>query len=411
MTDVLARLSEPSAQEDPYPTYAWLRAHDPVSWSGQGKVYVLSRHADIKWAFNSPDLRAPEPEQLSTLVPRANDHPSLRLLLRTLPMNNPPTHTRLRRLVQRDFTAQRVNGIRESVEQACDQSLDNIVTRLRDGEIVDIHSDFSRTLAMSVIADLLGVPEADRPALAALVVRMLVVTTPGVPAERLADADSASAEVEEYFAALAKQRRQCPEQDLISALVSAHANDPDQLSDSELMTMIWALWLSGFETSAAGIDTALIAMVHHPEHTDRLAGSRTDVVAFVSEALRHQSPTMLTGVFRIAARELEIGGVRIPAGTDIRMLTASANRDPAAFPDADRFDPSRNSAAAVTFGHGIRYCLGANLGLMEISTALRLLYTRCPGLTLADGAVRRHSLTLRAFDRLPVALAGTASGA
>lgn len=93
------------------------------------------------------------------------------------------------------------------------------------------------------------------------------------------------------------------------------------------------------------------------------------------------------------------------------MLTASANRDPAAFPDADRFDPSRNSAAAVTFGHGIRYCLGANLGLMEISTALRLLYTRCPGLTLADGAVRRHSLTLRAFDRLPVALAGTASGA
>src|SRR5215213_6716672 len=165
MTDVLDLLLEPQVLIDPALTYTWLRAHHPVSWSDRGRLYVLSRHADIKWALTTPHLRSPEPGELSALVPHANRHRALRILLRTLPMTNPPVHTRLRRLVQRDFTARRVLDLWESTEQTCHRLLDHITARLRDGEIVDVHESLSKELALTVIADLLGVLPDDRPEL------------------------------------------------------------------------------------------------------------------------------------------------------------------------------------------------------------------------------------------------------
>jgi len=403
MTDVLDLLLQPEVQADPYPAYERLRMDNPVCWSERGSVYVLSRHADVRWAFNSSDLRSPEPEELSALVPKAKLHQALGMLLRTLPMTNPPVHTRLRRLVQRDFTARRVQGLWASVEQTGSHLLDRMTSRLGDGEVVDLHEDFSKPLALNVIADLLGVPESDQTQLGALVVRMLVVTNPAASESELAEADAASSQVEAYFSGLVAKRRAHPRDDLVSALVSTHADEPDRLTEAELMTMIWALWVSGFETSAAGIDVASIAMMRHPEHAQLLAAGRAELQAFVAEALRHNSPNLLTGVFRIAAKDVEVGGIRVPAGADIRMLPGSANRDPTIFPNADRFDPGRNQAPVVTFGHGMRHCLGAHLAQMEISVALRLLHARCPDLALADGAVRRRSLTLRTYDRLPVA--------
>jgi len=404
MTDPLTLLMEPGALDDPHPTYAWLREHDPIAWSERGGVYVLSRHADIRQAFSNPLLRAPERDELLATVPRAERHPALATLLNTVPMTNPPVHTRLRKLVQRDFTARRVAGLRTATERICDALLEPIAAKLQDGEQVDIHEEFSKTLSMRVIADLLGVPDGDRPELATCVVRMLAVTNPASSEEALCDADKASEQVMAYFQHLVAERRVKPRSDLVSALVSTHADGTDQLTESELLTMVWALWASGFETSAAGIDTAITAMIEHPEYSGLLADGPENASAFAAEALRHQSPSVLTGVFRIAAEDLELSGTVIPAGSDVRMLPGSANRDPAAFPDADRFDPGRNLAHAVTFGHGVHHCLGVNLAMMEISLALPPLHARLPGLTLAGGEARRPSLTLRTYGRLPVVL-------
>lgn len=403
MTDVLTRLLDPAVRDDPYSTYAWLREHEPVSWSERGGVYVLSRHADVHRAFSDPRLKAPEQDELMAVAPRARRHPALHTLLGTMPMTNPPTHTRLHKLVQRDFTAWRVRSLQASVQLGCDALLDSVAVRLRDGEAVDLHEEFSQRLAMNAIAGLLGVPEADRGELAACVVHTLAVTSPASSEEQLSDADAAGAQVADYFRALAAERRRMPGDDLVSALVRVRADDADQLSESELTAMVWALWISGFETSAAAIDTTAVAMVRYPEHAGMI-GATGHTSAFVAEALRHETPTILTGVFRIAAEDMTVADVRIPAGSDVRMLPASANRDPAAFPEPDAFVPDRKLSAAVTFGHGIHHCLGANLALMEAAVALSGLRARCPALALADGAVMRPSLTLRTYDRLPVVM-------
>ena len=402
--DVLARLLEPDILEDPYPYYAWLRDNLPVYWSERAKVYVLSRHADVRRAYGSPNLRGPQESELATLVPRTARYRSLRLLMRTIAMTNPPIHTRLRTHVARHFTPRRVEAQREATVRTCDRLLDLLSERLHDGESLDLHEEVSKTFAMHVIADLLGVPRTDRSQLSHLVARVLKVADPVCTEEAMADADRASTEVEAYFSALVAERRRAPRSDLITALATPHDDSADRLSESELLTMIWTLWVSGFETAAAATDLAVMAALRHPHQARLLAGDAEGVEAFISESLRYESPIVLTGILRIAVRDIEVAGITIPAGSDIRVLPGSANRDPAVFPHADRFDPARDTSPTMAFGHGLHYCLGVRLARMELAVVLPGLFTRYPRLALADTAVRRPSLTLRTFDRLPVAL-------
>lgn len=407
--DVLTRLLEPDILEDPYPYYAWLRENSPVYWSERAKVYVLSRHADVRRAYGSPDLRGPEEGELTARVPRTARYRSMRLLMQTIAMTNPPVHTRLRKHVAAHFTPRRVAEQREGTLKTCERLLDSLSERLHDGETLDLHEEVSKTFATHVIADLLGVPHPDRSHLSHLVARVLKVADPVASEEAMADADRASNEVEAYFSSLAEQRRRVPRGDLITALASPHDGSPDngspdRLSDPEILTMIWTLWVSGFETAAAATDLAVMAALRHPDEAKLLSGGTEGVESFISESLRHESPIVLTGVLRIAVRDIEIAGTRIPAGSDIRVLPGSANRDPAVFPHPDRFDPARDTSPTMAFGHGLHYCLGVRLARMELAVVLPGLFTRYPGLAPAGTPVRRPSLTLRTFDRLPVAL-------
>jgi cytochrome P450 len=404
--DVLAELMRPEVLYDPYPFYRWLREELPVHRHRSGS-YVLTRHADVLWMFQSPQLRAPEQADLAASFPRLVPHRSFQMLTGTLAVANPPRHTRLRRLISRNFTTTMVAGLQPKIQAACDELLAGLAGPLRGGEVVDLHAGLSRPLSQLVIADLIGLDPADRPALTPLVTSMMHATNPAATEAMLVEADHATEELSEYYRGLIGRRRAEPREDMISALAAVQDDDAQRLTEDELMSWLWGLWLAGFETSANGLDSGTLIMMGHPDQTNWLHEGPAEVTAYVNECLRYEPPNMLTGVPRTATEDIEVSGTVIVAGADVRALPGCANRDPLAFDDPDRFDPSRDTSATVTFGHGIHYCLGAQLARTIMGTALPRLNTMFPTLTAAEPPVRRRALPLRAFDRLGVALDGS----
>jgi len=403
--DVLARLFEPEVLDDPSPFYAWLREHLPVHQHRSGPYYTC-RHADVRWMFQTPLLRSPEPGELAGRFPRLYQHRAFQRLARTMAATNPPVHTRMRRLVTRDFTAKTITDLWPRLESVCDALLDPLAERLRDGEVVDLHTELTMPFAQTVIAELIGIDAADRPALALRMNTVLYATSPASTDEMLAAADEAGTRVEEYYESLIPARRERPRADLVSALVGVHDGDEDRLSDDELMSLLWGLWAAGFETSAAAMDNAAIILLRHPDQAHWLRGGPEEVKAFVNESLRYQPPSVCNSLARIALEDIELSGVTIPAGSDIRGLPGCAHRDPSAFDDPDRFDPARDTSTMVSFGHGIHHCLGANLARAEMGILLSRLHARLRTLTLAEPPVRRLTPPLLAFDRIGVAVDG-----
>jgi cytochrome P450 len=291
--------------------------------------------------------------------------------------------------------------LKPRMKQISDRILDEMAEHLLAGEEVDLHSTFSMPFTLEVIAAVLGVPPADCPALAPLVMRILPLVNPASSDEMVIDADRASAQLERYFNELMAERRKSPCADLLSAMVAAHAREERQ---DPLLSAVWGLWMAGFETTAAGIDGAVLTNLSHPEQSHWLRRGLTESKAFTEEALRYDPVLMLSGVSRIAARDFEISGVLVPQGAQIRWLPGAANRDPAAFLDPDRFDPSRDASKTLSFGHGGHYCLGALLARNEIAFVLPQLCARFPDLALAAPPQRRRSLPVRAYESVMVAL-------
>jgi cytochrome P450 family 114 len=401
--DVVARLFEPDVLDDPSEFYTWLREYLPVHRHHSGAYFVV-RHADVSWRYASPELRAPEPSELSHAFPRLSRSRAFQRLNQTVAVVNPPAHTRLRRLLVRDFTVKTVANLLPAIEVTVDALLDRIAGPLRDGMIVDLHAELSVPLADTVICDLIGIDPPDRAALSPLATQALWAASPVATDEMITAADAASGQIEAYYDRLVPQRRAHPRDDLISAFVAARDNDEDRLSHDELMSMLWGLWAAGFHTTAAGVDNAILTLLRHPDQAHWLRGGRAEVRAFVNESLRYRSPSHFSSAPRVTATDVEVGGVTIPKGSDVRALSGCANRDPAVFPDPDRFDPSRDTSAMLTFGHGIHYCVGSNLTRVEADVALRRLHARFPTLTLAEPPVYRRTPPLLALDRLAVAI-------
>lgn len=411
--DVFAGLTAPD--EELFPFLAWLREHDPVHRTSAG-FYLVSRYADISRAYRGTgtDFRTPSREELPTYYPHVVKHRCLQLACDTLLMKNPPEHTRLRRLVARDFTPRRVEELRERIEQITGRLLDAITEPLRDGEIVDLDATVSKELPRFVFAALFGVPDADSPWLSSLIDEVIGGLSPAATEEQLIAADEAIVRVEAYFAELCAQRRRAPRQDLISALVSLHSDGPDRLNEEELMCMLRSLWLPTFDTSSNTLNHGFLAILDHPDQRGWLRGDHAQAVMFTEEVLRHRPTVMLTVAARIATRDIEMSGVTLPEGSDVRTLPVSGNRDSAAFGDADRFDPSRfdRTAQALTrrhsmplaFSDGIHYCLGAHLARTQTAVVLQRLHCRFPNLVLATEPTRKTTLIMRKVLRVPVRL-------
>jgi cytochrome P450 len=281
-------------------------------------------------------------------------------------------HTRLRKLVSRAFTVGRVSQLRPRVEAITAGLLDGLT------DPAELIEQFAYPLPIRVICELVGVPEADRPAWRRWATALGSMDPTVVP--------TAVREMVDHVHALIARRRARPEGDLLTALVQAH-EEGDRLSDTELVTMVFALVIAGHETTAHLIGNGTFALLTHP---DQLALLRRDPGLWpgaVHELMRWCGPVTATGI-RYATEDLELGGVLISRGDAVEAVIVSANRDPRTYRDPDRFDVTRRPAGRgdghVGFGYGIHYCLGAALARQEGEVALRALFARFPGLALVD---------------------------
>jgi len=380
--------SDPGFVADPYPVYATLRARPPVRWRD---LWLVARHRDVDGLLRDPRLGRVftplEPAEVYRPWNLVNEHAMLE--------REPPDHTRLRRLVAGAFTARRVEGMRQRV-RAVAQELVAPLVAAGGGDLV---SALAEPLPVAVIAELLGVPAADRHRLRpwsnAIVGLYELEPGPGVAQRAVA----AAAEFDDYLRALVARRRREPGGDLLSALATAPADD--RLTDDELVATAVLLLNAGHEASVNVLAGGALALLRHPDQLARLRADPGLVPAAVEELIRYDTPLSL--FTRTAFVPVEVGGVRVAAGERVGLLLGAANRDPDAFADPDRLDVGRSPNRHVGFGAVIHYCLGAPLARVELQEALATLLPL--SINLLEDPPPRPTYQFRGPSRLPVRLA------
>lgn len=285
-----------------------------------------------------------------------------------------PHHTRLRKLVTREFTARRVEALRPRVQQITDELLDAMVPAGR----ADLVDAFAFPLPMTVICELIGVPDLDRNAFRRLSNSIVTPVTPEQERE-------AVGAMGVYLGELIGDKRCSPGDDLMSALVRARDEEGDGLSPDELVGMAFLLLVAGHETTVNLISNGVRALLDHPDQLTLLRADFDLIDGAVEEMLRYDGPVE-TATFRFPRETVRVGRRVIPAGEPVLVSLAGADRDAGRYPEADRFDIRRDAQGHLAFGHGIHFCLGAPLARMEGRIAIRSLLERCPGLALdTDG--------------------------
>lgn len=392
-TDVvdLAALGEDFVR-DPYPVYARLRAQGPVHRvraPDGGLVHLVVGHEAARAALGDPRLSkdwskvAGEPGEL--LEPG-------RHMLGT----DPPDHTRLRRLVSREFTPRRIAALEPRVRQLTDELLDAMLAL--PGRRADLVDALAFPLPMSVICELLGVPFMERDDFRSWSNTLVSAA----PQEQVAEA---MARMTEYLGTLVEHKRERPGEDLLSGLIRTTDEDGDRLSPDELTAMAWLLLIAGHETTVNLIANGVLALL---THADQLAALRADpglLEGAVEEMLRYDGPVE-TSTYRFTLEPVDIAGTLVPAGEVVLPVLADADRDPAQFTDPDVFDIRRGGGRGhLAFGHGMHYCLGAPLARLEARVAVGALLERAPDLALdvdPQALNWRDGILIRGPQRLPV---------
>ncbi|WP_327739569.1 cytochrome P450 [Streptomyces nojiriensis] len=356
---------------DPYPFYDALRTAGPVHRLvlGGERTWLVVGHEEARQALTHPRL--------------SKDWLGSQLFASTMPVQavatsmldtDPPRHTRLRRLVAREFTARRVESLRPRVRQITDELLDAMAAR--PDRRADLIASFAVPLPMTVICELLGVPGLDRQRFRCWSGE-IVAPPDGVGAD-----PRAVQEMTAYLFELVAAKAEDPGEDLLSALIRTRDEDGGRLSPDELIGMAFLLLVAGHETTVNLIGNGVRALLAHP---GQLAALRADpdglIDGAVEEMLRYDGPVQ-HATYRFAASDLELGGVTITAGSSVLVALAAADRDPARFaqPGPDVFDIRRTGPGHLAFGHGIHFCLGAPLARMEGRIAIRSLLERFPDL-------------------------------
>ncbi|TDT42701.1 cytochrome P450 [Streptomyces sp. BK208] len=387
----LAALGDDFAR-DPYPVYERLRTQGPVHrvWMPEGaEVWLVVGHAESRAALTDP--------RLSKQWKHAAESFPIKSPSGSHMMNSdPPQHTRLRKLVAREFTPRRIEALRPRVQEITDELLDKMLAE--PGGRADLVDSFSFPLPMSVICELLGVPFLDQ----AEVRRW---ADAAVSAQDPAERRAAAADAARFIAALVDEKRRRPGADLLSALTVDE--EGDRLTTDELMGTVFLLIVAGHETTTNLIGNGVCALLRHPDQLAELRADFSLLEGAVEEMLRYDG-AVESATFRFATEPLDMGGHRIAPGEAVMVDLNAANRDGTRFDDPDRFDIRRPTAGHVAFGHGIHHCLGAPLARMEARIAIRSLLERCPRLELDTDphlVPWRHGILVRGPHRLPVRFA------
>jgi cytochrome P450 family 142 subfamily A polypeptide 1 len=373
---------------DPGPAYEWLRANDPVHWDPVSGLWGLARYHDVVWAETHPALLS------SAEGSRPRTPPNLSMI-----DSDDPRHTRQRRLVYRGFTPRRVAEHEPHLRQIVTTLIDDVIEQGR----CDFVADIAAPLPMIVIAEMLGVPPEDRHRLQHWS-DVLISGADGpenVTDEVLANA----AEYYRYANAVIEDRRGCPREDLISILVHAE-HDGERLSQEELFGESLLLLVGGNETTRNVISGGMDALLAHPDQLEALRAHPDAIPVAVEECLRWVSP--IINMARTATEDIELHGRTIHAGEQVLLMYGSANRDEDVFPDAERFDVTRQPNPHIAFGFGGHFCLGASLARLEIRVAFEEVLARLPDLRLAAPGTaiqRTPSSFIRGIPSMPVAFA------
>nr|WSY56732.1 cytochrome P450 [Streptomyces sp. NBC_00886] len=387
----------PQVQERLYDFYEELRNADELFWDRHVNAWIATGHAVVSSATGNPGLssvRYPDieavPEELRPLA---------RVLSRQMLYSDAPDHSRLRGLISKAFTPRAVEALRDRIFEA----VDRIISRAAPTGRMDVVTDLARPLPLTIICDLLDVPQQDRSALAAWSEPIAeAIGNSRLDADRNREASQSMADMLDYLRELLTRQKTPPTPHTLRALVAAQAENADQDPD-ELLANCALLLIAGHETTTHFIGNATLALLRHPHAAEQLRERPDLMPAAVEELLRYDAPVQL--MLRRARHDLDLAGRTIAEGQTVLLVCGAANRDPAAFPDPHVLDFERPGGRHMAFGHGPHFCLGAALARLEGTIVLEALLTRLPDLRL-DGTAPpqwQRSLNFRGLTRLDVA--------
>jgi cytochrome P450 len=389
---------------DPYPFYARLRAEAPVYRTvlpDKQPAWLITRYDDV---FNvlKDEQRFPKDRSAAMSTDQLAKAPwtpaMFRPLSRTILDLDGAEHTRLRGLIHKAFTPRLIERMRERIQTLADHLLD---VAQRRGEM-DLIRDYALPIPLTVIAEILGIPEGDRmkfhrwtKAVVELTARQHALLWGLLPLVSMVS----------YLKRIFKRRRADPRDDLITALVQAEEAG-DRLTEDELLAMVFVLLVAGHETTVNLIGSGALALLENPEEMRLLRRKPDSIKTAIEELLRYVNPVE-QATQRYAREDVTLHGITIPKGEMVLAVIASANRDASQFADPDRLDLTRENNKHLAFGQGIHYCVGAPLARLEGQIAIQTLVERMPdlGLAKAPDALRwRPGLTVRGLEALPVVI-------
>lgn len=384
---------------NPYPYYAILREKAPVCEVPSLKSYVVSRYDDVIFAAKRPDLFSSDVRAINPLLTifAASEELARLVRMQSLLFLDPPAHTRVRALVNRAFTSSKVNLLEPQIRE---------ITRglLRDAVAhgaLEIVADLASPLPVIVIAEMLGVEPGRQSdfgrwtSLALSAGPLLLAGADPTPIE------AAMRELRLYLEEVIEERRRAPRNDLISELVQSDKST-NALTSEEVFMLVWLLLVAGNETTTKLISNALLSLLDHPSEMAVLRQEPALIPNALEEVLRFDSPAQ--ALYRVASQDVEIAGVKIPAGASVLPLVGSANRDPQKFPAPDTFDVRRDPQGHLSFGFGIHFCLGAPLARLEARVALEELLAVSRDIAYAPGQHGNVEWSETPFLRGPKAL-------
>ena len=385
---------------DPYPTYRALREHEPIKRMRNGS-YFLTRYDDLLAAYKNTSAFSSDKKK--EFAPKYGASLLYEHHTTSLVFNDPPAHTRVRRLIMGALSPRAIAEMEGDLVALIDRLLDALAKK----DEADLIEDFAAAIPIEVIGNLLGVPEGEREPLRGWSLAILGALEPVIGAEVFTRGNNAVREFLDYLETLVARRRAKPgdpERDVLTRLILGET-DGERLNEKELLHNCIFLLNAGHETTTNLIGNGLVTLYAHPSQKTRLIENPVLIKTAIEEMLRYESSNQLGN--RMTTTEVELGGVKLPAGTSVTLCIGAANRDERQFVDAETFDVGRSPNRHLAFGSGAHQCAGMALARLESAIAISRFLVRFPRYALKGEPVRGGRARFRGFLRVPCTIHGS----